>query len=490
MRRYLAKTPKSKAYAQQHRAHLADARTVSGFRPLLKELIYPIVTDRSEGPWVWDLDGNRYIDTTNGFGSVFFGHRPQFVADAVSAQMTKGWEIGPQTPLAGECAELFSAMTGLPRVTFCNTGSEAVLAALRVSRTVTGRNLVVMFNGDYHGIFDEVIVRGAGSRSLPAAPGIPPESVANTLLLDYGVPKTLEVLRQRADEIAAVLIEPVQSRRPDWQPRDFLHEVRQITRDCGAAMIMDEVITGFRAAPGGAQEYFGVQGDIGTYGKVFGGGLPIGAIAGIPRFMDALDGGHWQFGDDSVPEAGVTYFAGTFVRHPLVLAGVKACLEYLRDHPGAQQRVARRTEQMVDTINTDFRKSGAPLHLARFTSLWKPEYSTDQGFGDLLYFFLREAGVHIWDGRPCFLTMAHDDEACEGIIEGFRYAVAEMQKGGFFEGGWQAREVFEGNWRSPYRRPLPGARIGRDAAGNPAWYVPDTAQPGHWRRVELRPTGT
>ncbi|MBK6812859.1 MAG: aminotransferase class III-fold pyridoxal phosphate-dependent enzyme, partial [Sandaracinaceae bacterium] len=175
-----------------------------------------------------------------------------------------------------------------------------------------------------------MIVRGTKSlRSIPAAPGIMPGAVQNVLVLDYGTDETLNVLRSRAGELAAVLVEPVQSRRPDFQPREFLHEVRRITEQSGSALIFDEVITGFRLHPGGAQAHFGVRADLATYGKVVGGGQPIGVMAGKREWMDALDGGGWQFGDASVPTVGVTYFAGTFVRHPLALAAANASLDYL-----------------------------------------------------------------------------------------------------------------------------------------------------------------
>jgi len=486
--RYIAKSGKSKAYAQEYRDVLADPRTVSGFRPLLKELIYPIVTPKSKGAYLWDLDDNQYIDVTCGFGSMFFGHRAPFVVDAVEHQMRHmGYEIGPQSPLAGECARMIAEFTGLPRVAFCATGSEAVLAAMRTARTVTGKNLIVMFNGDYHGMFDEVIFRGTASlRTLPAAPGIPPESVANTLILDFGSEKALQIIEERADEIAAVIVEPVQSRRCDFQPRDFLLKLRELTTRINAAYVFDEIVTGFRASLGGGQGYYGIQADMASYGKVVGGGMSIGIIAGVSKFMDALDGGAWQFGDDSVPEVGVTYFAGTFVRHPLSLAACKAVCEFLKANPGIYADVNRRTARMVDTINFDLRKANAPLHIAHFTSLWKPEYTTDQPFGDLLYMYLREANIHIWDGRPCFLSIAHTDADAEAVIEAFRYAVAQMQKGGFFTGSYKPTEVYFSNLASPYRPPLPEARIGRDEDGNPAWYVPDPAGSGRFVPVEMR----
>src|SRR5208282_5815402 len=186
--------------------------------------------------------------------------------------------------------------------------------------------------GDYHGVFDEVLARAGlidgQPGALPVAPGIP--SLPNIIVLEYGNPASLEIIRARADEIAGAIVEPVQTRHPDLQPREFLHALRRLTSEKDIALVFDEVVTGFRATPGGAQEFFGVRADLATYGKVVGGGLPIGVLAGSRRFMDALDGGMWQFGDDSFPQVGVTFFAGTFVRHPLVMAAAHATLKYLQ----------------------------------------------------------------------------------------------------------------------------------------------------------------
>ena len=300
---------------------------MSGFNAQWKELIYPLVVDRAAGAYLWDKDGNRYVDILNGFGAILYGHSPEFIVEAVREQLDLGFPIGPQTELVGDCSELIRELTGVERVTFCNTGSEAVMGAMRIARTVTGRNLVVLFAGDYHGSFDEVLVKAVGDhRSMPVAPGIPRESVANVLVLEYGSPASLEIIRQRAEEIAAVLVEPVQSRHPELRPLEFLREVRRITEQSGAALIFDEVVTGFRTDPGGMQAVYGIRADLATYGKVVAGGLPVGVLAGSAAYMDALDGGQWQFGDDSYPQAGVTFYAGTFMRHPLAMAAVKASL--------------------------------------------------------------------------------------------------------------------------------------------------------------------
>jgi glutamate-1-semialdehyde aminotransferase len=441
--RYIARTARSRTYAEEHRPHLADPRAVSGFRPLWKDLVYPLVSAHSKGPRMTDIDGNEYVDITNGFGSVFFGHRPDFMVEAVHEQIDTDIIIGPQNPRAGETARFFAEMTGHERVAFCNTGSEAVLAAIRLARTVTGRNLIVQHEGDYHGITDEVLVRGTPSgRTVPAAPGIPQESVANTLMLEYGTAASLEVLRARASELAAVVIEPVQSRKPDLQPADYVREVRRICDESGTALIIDEVICGFRVHWAGAQGIWGVKPDIACYGKVFGAGMPVGAVAGTARFMDALDGGSWQFGDDSMPEVGVTYFAGTFVRHPLTMAVVDATLRHMKDNPHLQDEVSAAAEGLVDRLHALFKSEGVPLHIGRFGSLMKPEWTQELTFGELFYYFLRESGVYASDGRPNYLTTSHGPAEIDYIVDGFAYAIAQMKQGGFFDDVVPSAELF------------------------------------------------
>lgn len=479
-RRYTARTRESKQLTQLNRSHLADPRAVTGFRPVLKELVYQITVDRSSGSRVWDIDGNEYIDVLNGFGSCFFGWQPAFITDAVTAQMASGFEIGPMHPLAGEVARLVCDMTGFDRAGFCNTGSEAVLGAIRIARTVTGRNMIAMFSGAYHGINDEVIVRGSKKlKSFPAAPGILPETAANVLVLDYGTPESLEILRARASDLAAIIVEPVQSRRPDFQPREFLLELRHLTQASGTALVIDEIVTGFRTAPGGAQEHFGVQGDIGTYGKILGGGFPIGVIAGKRAWMDALDGGQWQFGDDSAPTVGVTYFAGTFVRHPLALAAARAVLQHLKQTgPTLQQEVTDRTSRFVSELNAHFAEIGAPIQIGHFGSMWKPFYTAEQPHGDLLSLFLRDRGIHILDGFPCFFTTAHSPADINRVATAFRESVAEMQDSGFLPE--PPRQTADFDESAP---PVAGARLGRDRDGSPAWFVPNPNENGKYMQV-------
>jgi amino acid adenylation domain-containing protein len=436
--RVTARTARSKAATQASRAVLADPRVAAGFRSEWKEMVYPITVVRAKGSRLWDIDGNEYIDLLNGFGQTAFGHAPDFVVDAVAAQLERGFAIGPQTELAGEVARLFCELTGNERVTFCNTGSEAVMAALRVARTVTGRDRVVVFNGAYHGQFDEVLVKGARTspRALPVAPGIPGESVANMTVLAYGAPESLVWIRQHSAELAAVVVEPVQSRHPNLQPKAFLTELRAITQASGTALVFDEVVTGFRMHPGGMQAIFEIRADLATYGKVVGGGMPIGILAGSARFMDALDGGMWQYGDDSIPEVAPTFFAGTFVRHPLVMAAVLAVLRHLQTAgPQLQAALTARTADLVGRLNAELERRGLTSRIETFGSLFYFNFIHEERLASLLYYHLRERGVYIQEGFPCFLTTEHTAADVDRIVDAFDASLTELS----------AAEIFRGN---------------------------------------------
>jgi amino acid adenylation domain-containing protein len=486
--KYNANTKGSKAQTQKDRAYMADPRVVSGFRPLTKEIVYPLVVNRSKGSRVWDIDGNEYIDALNGFGSNFLGYQTDVLKQAVLDQVEKGYEIGPQHELAGEVCKLICEFTNFDRSALCNTGSEAVLGAMRIARTVTGRSLIVAFNGSYHGINDEVIVRGTKKlKTVPAAPGIMPEVVQNMLILDYGTEESLKIIAERAHELAAVLVEPAQSRRPDFRPVEFLKRVREITRQSETVLIFDEVITGFRMHPGGAQAMFGIKADLGTYGKVIGGGMPIGAIAGISKYMDALDGGNWQFGDDSSPEAGVTYFAGTFVRHPLALATAKASLNYMKEKgPALQEGLNTLTKRLADALNAICENEGLPLHIPSFGSLWKIKFDYELAYGELLFTLMRLKGIHIWDLFPCFITAAHTEEEIDQIISKFGESIHELIEAGFMPTNKpEPVKVEPAKNGLPTEPPVPGAKLGRDKDGNPGWFVTDANNPGKYLQVKI-----
>jgi amino acid adenylation domain-containing protein len=486
--RYNDKTKGSKAYTQQHRSYTADPRVVSGFRPATKELVYSIVINKSKGSRLWDIDDNEYIDALNGFGSNMLGYQPDIIKHALIDQIEKGYEIGPQHELSGEVSKLICEFTSFDRAALCNTGSEAVLGAMRIARTVTGRSLIVAFTGSYHGIADEVIVRGSKKlKTFPAAPGIMPEAVQNMLILDYGTDESLQIIEERAREIAAVLVEPIQSRRADFQPIEFLNRLRKITEDAETVLIFDEVISGFRFHPGGVQALFGIKADIGTYGKVAGGGISIGIIAGNKKYMDALDGGVWQYGDDSIPEVGVTYFAGTFVRHPLALATAKASLTYLKEAgPALQENLNANGLYIADAINKICRKLNVPMYIAQYGSLWRIKFIEEYPYNELFFTLMRYKGIHILEGFACFLTTAHTAEDIQTIIKRFEESLMELKAVGLIpEYQHQIAEIDNemANYSNLNIPPFPGAKLGKDKDGNPAWFIKDEKNPGEFLQV-------
>ena len=434
---YNKKTQKSKQLTQEHRAHYADPRTVSGFLPLWKEMTYQIVTNRSEGSRLWDIDNNEYVDVLMGFGQYLFGHNPKFIRNAIEDQIKKGFEIGPQFPIAGEVAKMICEFTGMDRAGFCVTGSEAVLGAIRAARTVTGKDKIVFFAGDYHGIIDEVLVKtnrfGDQLKTMPIAPGIPRENVQNSIVLEYGTEESLNIIEKLLPDIAAVMVEPVQARRPDFRPKEFLQKLRDLTAKADIPLIFDEVVTGFRTCQGGAQEYYGIKADIATYGKVIGGGFPIGVIAGRSLYMDAFDGGMWQYGDDSIPEAGVTFFAGTFARHPLSLTASYAALKYLQSKNGSlQEELNNKTARLADELNEFMTQRNMPMKILNFSSVFYYAYPKDLTYFSLLFYVLRQKGLHILEGFPVFLSEAHTDEDIQFIIDVFKESITELQDNGFF----------------------------------------------------------
>ncbi|MDJ0793307.1 MAG: aminotransferase class III-fold pyridoxal phosphate-dependent enzyme [Woeseiaceae bacterium] len=490
IRRYNAMTARSKSFAQEHRAFLADPRTASGFRPAFKEMVYQVVVERSSGSRVWDVDGNEYIDLLNGFGSNMLGHLPEYVRKALHEQTDLGLEIGPQTSLAGEVARLFCELSGTERMAFSNTGSEAVAGAVRIARTVTGRGLIVTFDGDYHGIFDEVLVRGTPSmKTLPSSPGVNRESVENMLVLPFGDDSVFDVIREHKDDVAGILVECVQGGDPGNVQTEWLKRLRDVATEIDAALICDEVITGFRVHPQGAQGYFGIDADLATYGKVVGGGLPIGIIAGKSAYMDALDGGYWEFGDDSIPEVGVTYFAGTFVRHPLTMAASRSALQYMKDSgPQLQEKLNELSDEFVGDMNEYFEQVNAPWRFENFGSLMNLKSTWDSPFQELLFYLLRYNGVHAWYGRPCFLTDSHTREDLQEVKRAFMRSIESIAEMGFLETLRIDRKVARNTEKSPVKEfssepPVEGARLGRDPEGNPGWFIPDPDRPGKYLQI-------
>ncbi|MFY2561290.1 amino acid adenylation domain-containing protein [Corallococcus terminator] len=441
--RHTRRTRSSKQHAVTHRSRWSDVRWLMNFRAEFKEVCYPIVSTRSRGARFWDVDGNEFIDLSMGFGVHLFGHHPPFLVDALRERLEQGMEVGPQSDLAGRAAELICELTGMKRVTFCNSGTEAVMTALRLARAATGRSKVVMFTGSYHGHSDGTLVVGrmvdGKPQSLPMAAGVTQQVADDVIVLPYGEERSLDIIRERLGELAVVVVEPVQSRRPNLQPRAFLQALREMTREAGVPLMFDEIITGFRLHSGGAQAWLGIEADLVTYGKVVGGGMPIGVVADRGGFVDRIDGGDWNYGDDSYPAVETTFSAGTFCKHPLTMATMVATLTHLKtEGPVLHEHLNQRAARLVERVNEVFQRAQAPVEMVhggsvlRFNVAGNSSYLFQPLEMDLFFCHLLDRGIYIWEGRTCMLSTEHGDAELDAIVHAVADSVAEMQAGGFW----------------------------------------------------------
>lgn len=311
----------------------------------------------------------------------------------------------------------------------------------------------------------------------------------NVLVLEYGDEESLRIIERESDSLAAVLVESIQGGNASYRPVEFLRSLRELTTRTDTALIFDEVVTGFRVHPAGAQGLFGIKADVASYGKVAGGGMPIGIVAGSARFMDALDGGFWKFGDDSRPEANMTFFAGTFVRHPLALAACVAVLERLKtEGPSLQSDLNDRASRFSTRLNGIFDAAGLPMRFNSFSSFGRIETDQDLKYAGLLYLLLREKGIHIWEGRAIILTTAHSDVDLEKTLTAFEESIDELQSVALLPGKKAEKPAGK---RSTVARtgkggngaPVPGAQLGRTPDGFPAWFVADPERPGKYVQI-------
>jgi glutamate-1-semialdehyde 2,1-aminomutase len=324
-------------------------RAVGGDPPLLV---------RGEGPFVWDAEGRRYIDYVGAFGPLLLGHANRRVVDAIKRAAEAGGSFGVTGPGEVRLAQLIRhRMPSMERIRFVNSGTEAAMSALRVARAATGRDLVVKFEGGYHGHADSLLVEagsGVATLSIPGSAGVPRPVAAQTLVATYNKLDSVEaLLDSHGGQVGAVIVEPVAANMGVVAPvTGFLQGLRDLTEHAGALLVFDEVITGFRVAPGGAQELYGVLPDLTVLGKIIGGGLPVGAYGGRADLMDL------------VAPSGPVYQAGTLSGHPLVMAAGEATLAQLT--PEVYSRIdsqAARLESGLRVQGTSVARVGSLLTL-------------------------------------------------------------------------------------------------------------------------------
>ncbi len=432
---YVARTRRSQAQREAGWPTLADPRSSSGLPPAgpmrefwmaTKRLRYPLVGTRCDGVRVHDADDNEYIDFGLGFGVHLFGHRPAFVWQAIAERLEQGTPIGFQSEAANEVAEGIAKLTGSERVAFANTGTEAVMSALRLARAHTKRDVVVVFEHSYHGSYDDVV------HSIGATRGVTGARAPDVLVLQYGEDSALERIEAEADRIACVLVEPVQARRPALQPTRFLHQLRALTERRSIVLIFDDVLLGFRVHPGGCQAHFDVRADLATYGKVIGGGLPIGVVTGRADIMSLVDGGPWRHEEPgSFPAGDKVWFAGTFNKNPLTMAATRAVVQHLLEQgPALQQRLTDKAAALDERLSAWLTEQRIPVRIARFGSMFRFESAPHLA---LLIQHLHLRGVYTWEGMVFFVSTAHTDADMDRLEVAVKDSLLAMRRGGYLE---------------------------------------------------------
>ena len=393
----------------------------------------PLFFASGQGAWLVDVDGNRYVDYVGSWGPLILGHAHRAVLDAVVRAAQSGTSFGAPHPGEVTLAGLVTtAMPSVEKVRLVSSGAEATSAAVRLARGVTRREVILKFEGCYHGAVDPFLVKagsGVATLGLPDSPGVPEAVARLTLTAPFNdLPAVERIFREHGDRIACAIVEPVVGNMGVLPPKPgFLAELKAICHAHGALLILDEVMTGFRLARGGAQERFQLRPDLTTLGKVIGGGLPVGAYSGRRDLMSLI-----------APE-GPIYQAGTLSGNPLAVAAGIACLEELAK-PGVYDRLERTSRVLCDGIEAEAAAAGIPVTLNRVGSMWTAffadapvfDYASakradTERFGKFFHALLKQ-GVYLPPSQfeAAFVSLAHGDREVDLTLSAVRRAFREL----------------------------------------------------------------
>jgi glutamate-1-semialdehyde 2,1-aminomutase len=386
--------------------------------------INPPFIARAEGSTLWDADGNTYIDYVSSWGPMILGHAHPGVVSALAEAVRRGTSFGAPTELEVEMAELIvDRVPSVERVRMVNSGTEATMSAIRLARGVTGRNKIVKFDGCYHGHGDSLLVEagsGVATFGIPGSPGVPEDLARQTMSLPFNnLPAVEKTFKRFGESIAALIVEPVPGNMGVVVPDiGFLQGLRDITKTYQSLLIFDEVITGFRLAPGGAQEYYGISPDLTCLGKIIGGGLPVGAFGGKRKIMERL-----------APEGDI-YQAGTLSGNPLAMTAGLATLRILGE-PHVYSTLERQSEMLFSGLKSSAEAASIPVVVNRvgsmgslfFSDIPVTDFATAKRCdGDMFrryYTRMLEQGIYLAPSpfEAAFLSLAHTDEIIEKTLD-------------------------------------------------------------------------
>ena len=405
-------------------------------------LPHPIYIESAEGPCLTDVDGNEYIDLTGGFGPNVLGNKPAVVEAALSAQIKKGWHFGIPSAPQQELAELVKAAGPcVDHVVFCNSGTEATMFAIRAARAFTGKEKVALFDGSYHGVHDYALVKAdeTSDRSRPTQTflgGGIPETIGKDLMLTlpYRDNTAFDIIQEHKDELALVMIEPVQSSNPRLDSGDFLHGLKAVCEESNVLFMLDEVITGFRIDYGGCQTYYDLKPDLVTYGKAVGGGLPVGAVGGRQAVMNTFSG------RDGAP---FIFAGGTFSGNPLTMTAGVAATTYMRDNQAEiYPYLAEQGNRLASEINSFCESRQIPARIMNAGSMFHLVFTNKdiESSRDLsnewkiaereFYLHLLSHDVIVPGIHLAFLSHAHRPEHVDKVIDAFKAAFEDLQADG------------------------------------------------------------
>ncbi len=429
------RTPRSAAIARD-RSEILNSGLAANL-----EMPHPLFIERGEGPYVYDADGHRYIDTSVGFGLHMLGHRHPDIEHAINRRAAKGWMFGiHSTAQLGLASLLHEASPCAERVVFCNTGTEATMYLIRAARGYTGKEVIALCDGFYHGAHDYGMWLTDPSsprerpEKVPMGHGIPRALDALTMLLPYRDEAAFDLVRAHRDELALVLVEGVQSSNPQ-AAGDYLRELARVCRANGVLFAIDEVITGFRVAYGGAQERFEVTADLAAYGKVLGGGLPIGAVSGRADVMEVFTG--------LAADRGI-FSGGTFSGNPLSMAAGAAAVSHLRDHPEIYTRLDLAGDRLAASVNGFCQERQIPAQMKHVGSMFHMFFQREpiENMRDVratggaaekaFYLHALNRGVLVPGTQRAFLSAAHADDVVDEIADVFCSSLADVQAEGLF----------------------------------------------------------